>query len=366
MKRILIAILACVMFVPAGAQEQYIFPTKEDGWKKVKPEKYGYDPEKLAEVTDYVINHTHATGMMVIVGGESIYEYGSLIRQSYIASCRKSVLAMLYGKYVENGLIDLKKTIGELGIDDIGGLLPVEKTATVYDLITARSGVYHPASNAGDDLAYAPERGSQKPGKYYLYNNWDFNAAGTAFEIMTGKNIYDVLDEDIAKPIGMQDWDRSLQKKTGDLTVSMHPAYHFIFSTRDMARIGYLMLRKGNWDGQQVISESWVKQITSKVTPMSHMNPASRRDRYSYGYMWWLFDDESEMNDWQYHNGYIARGAMGQFIVVLPEIDMVMAFKTDRIYGRRTKTDDFYKVLDMVVHAKFTGKKAREAKRASD
>lgn len=363
MKRLIITILSCILALPSGAQD-YIFPTKENGWNKVKPEKYGYDSEKFAAVTDYVINHTHATGMMVVVGGESIYEFGSLKRLSYIASCRKSVLAMLYGKYVESGQIDLKKTIGELGMDDIGGLLPIEKTATVYDLITARSGVYHPASNAGDDLAYAPERGSQKPGKLYLYNNWDFNAAGAAFEIMTGKNIYDALDEDIAKPVGMQDWDRSLQKKTGDLTVSQYPAYHFHFSTRDMARLGYLMLRKGNWNGTQVISESWVKEMTTTVTPFDEMNPPKRKDRYSYGYMWWLFDDQSSANDWQYHGGYIARGSMGQFIVVLPEIDMVVAFKTDRVYGRRTETADFYTVLDMVVNAKMSGKKAREAKRA--
>lgn len=355
MKRLQISLLALTLAallpLSLSAKGDLIYPDKEHGWSKAAPEKYGYDSKAFAEVTDYIIKNTAGTGMCVIVGGEMIYQYGSITRQSYIASCRKSVLAMLYGKYVEDGTIDLSRTIGELGMDDIGGLLPIEKTATVYDLITARSGVYHAASNAGDDLAYAPPRGTQKPGQYYLYNNWDFNAAGAAFEIMTGKNIYDVLDEDIAKPIDMQDWDRAMQSKTGDLTVSQYPAYHFIFSTRDMARLGYLMLRNGVWNGQQVISKDWVKKMTSPVTPFSAMQPPHRKDRYSYGYMWWLFDDESEENDWQYHNGYIARGAMGQFIVVLPEIDMVVAFKTDRIYGRRTQTKDFYAVLDMVVHA---------------
>ncbi len=71
---------------------------------------------------------------------------------------------MLYGYWVENGTIDLDATMEDLGVDDIGGLLPIEKQAKVDHLITARSGVYHPASNGGDNLADAPERGSQVPG----------------------------------------------------------------------------------------------------------------------------------------------------------------------------------------------------------
>ena len=51
----------------------------------------------------------------------------------------------------------------------------------------------------------APVRGSQKPGTYNLYSNWDFNALGTIFEKKTGRSIYDAFESDIARPIGMQD-----------------------------------------------------------------------------------------------------------------------------------------------------------------
>lgn len=334
-----------------GKGSPFIYPTDE-GWAKAKPSKYGYDPDKLKEVRKYLIDSTHCTGMTVIVGGESIFRFGSLDRISYIASCRKSVLAMLYGKYVENGTIDLGRTIGELGMDDHGGLLPSEKEATVFDLVTARSGIYHPASNDGDDQAFAPARGSVRHGEQYLYNNWDFNAAGAAFEIMTGKNIFDAFEEDIAIPIGMEDWDRSIHKKSGDLRKSRYPAYHFHLTTRDMARLGYLMLRKGNWNGTQVISENWVKTITSPVTPFRDMYPEKRRDRFSYGYMWWLFADESKLNGWQYHGGYIAQGAMGQYIMVLPELDMVVAFKTDSVYGRRSTKAQLFALMDLIFEAK--------------
>ena len=198
-----------LMLIPANAAKKgkknapAIYPTKEAGWSVAAPEKYGFDSEKLKDVEKFIIKNTNATGVEVIVGGEEIFRYGAVDRLSYIASCRKSILAMLYGKYVENGTINLKETIEDLGIDDLQGLLPIEKKATVYDLITARSGVFHPASNGGDDTDHKPTRGTKKPGNFFLYNNWDFNAAGTVFEMKTGKNIYDALGEDIAIPIGM-------------------------------------------------------------------------------------------------------------------------------------------------------------------
>ena len=88
-------------------------------------------------------------------------------------------------------------TLADLGMTDHGGLLPIEQGATHRDLISARSGIYHAASNAGDNSADAPDRGSQEPGTYFLYNNWDFNAAGGAFELQTGIDIYDALRDDL-------------------------------------------------------------------------------------------------------------------------------------------------------------------------
>lgn len=119
---------------------------------------------------------------MVVDRGRVVFTYGDIEELSYLASVRKSILAMLYGYWVNNGAIDLDATMAELGVDDVGGLLPIERRARVEHLITARSGVYHPASNSGDNLADAPERGSQEPGAYMLYSNWDFNAAVGPFQ----------------------------------------------------------------------------------------------------------------------------------------------------------------------------------------
>jgi CubicO group peptidase (beta-lactamase class C family) len=73
----------------------------------------------------------------------------------------------------------------------------------------------------------SPRRGSQAPGTYFQYQNWDFNAAGAAFEKLTGKDIFDALETDVARPIGMQDVDRARQRKHSALPwrdVFRHPA----------------------------------------------------------------------------------------------------------------------------------------------
>ncbi len=313
---------------PAPAAE--VFPGA--AWERIAtPESVGYSSARLQAVRAWV-QSLDTTAMLVAVGGRSLFEYGDLSHLSYLASVRKSVLAMLYGKYVENGTIPLRKSFGALGMTDVGGLMPQELEATIEDLLTARSGVYHPASNAGDDTASAPPRGSQRHGTYFLYNNWDFNAAGAVFEKLTGRDIYDALETDLARPIGMQDFERSAQKKSGDTSRSQYLAYHMWLSTRDMARLGLLMLREGRWNDQQIISREWVRRITSLVTPLNEMNPPYHRAlgtgaRWGYGYLWWVWDAPNSPGP--FRGAYTGIGAGGQFITVLPELDMVVAHKVD-------------------------------------
>jgi CubicO group peptidase (beta-lactamase class C family) len=255
---------------------------------------------------------------------------------------------MLYGKYVKNGTINLNATLGELGITDHGGLLPAEQKAKVEHLLQARSGVYHEPSNPGsllDNPALVPERGSVKPGTKFLYNNWDFNAAGTVFEKLTGKSVYVAMEEDLALPLGFQDWDISKQRYGGNKSKSIHPAYHIFISTRDMARLGYLMLRKGKWEEKQIIAKDWHKKMIAVSTPAEEVNP---RRQFGYGYMWWIY----QTNEPALKGAYAAHGAMGQYITVIPELDMVIAHKTDAIYGRKTKGRRYQKLVRKVIAAK--------------
>jgi CubicO group peptidase (beta-lactamase class C family) len=335
-----------------GQEPSYVYPGAE--WEHITvPEEVGYSSEILEKVRTYAAA-LETTGLMVVVGGRVLLQHGDVEELSYLASVRKSILAMLYGKYVADGTIDLSITLEELGMDDHGGLLPIERPATVEHLITARSAIYHPASNAGDDTEDAPERGSQRPGQYFLYNNWDFNAAGAAFELMTGRDIYDALQTDLAEPIGMQDFDRAEQRKSGDLERSQYPAYHMWLSTRDMARVGYLMLREGRWEDEQVVPIFWARRIVSVVTPLEEMNPTALRYRdFGYGYMWWVWDGERIHPALK--GGYTGRGAFGQYITVLPALDMVIAHKTAVPPRRQTPWDEYYGILRRLVEARCAG-----------
>lgn len=290
------------------------------------PGEAGFSSTALDSISHYV-RTLNTTGLVVVVDGKILHAQGDVTVLSYVASDRKSILSILYGIVVANGEIDLGVTIGELGIDDLQGLLPIEKEATVYDLITARSGVYHPPSNAGSDVAFAPQRGSQEPGTYFLYNNWDFNVAGAVYEMETERNIYDALQEDLAVPLGMEDFDRDRQRKIGDATMSQYPAYHIWLSTRDMARIGELMLRGGIWDGEQLVPAEWVERSTRAITPLEEMNPDYHRaSTFGYGMMWWSWDGPDVER--VFEGAFTARGAYGQYITVVPELDMVVAHKT--------------------------------------
>jgi CubicO group peptidase (beta-lactamase class C family) len=279
------------------------------------------------------------TAMMVVVGGRTLLTYGDVTHVSYLASGRKSVLSLLYGKYVENGTIRLDRKLSELQFSDVGGLMPREQEATVDHLLAARSGIYHKPSNGGDDTANAPPRGSVAPGSRFIYNNWDFNAAGAIFEKLTGRDIYDALDADLARPIGMEDFDRARQRKSGNADVSQYPAYHVWLSTRDMARVGLLALHDGTWGDRTVVPREWVRRATSLVTPHRETNAAFADsppsvDRWGYGYLFWVWDAENPSDPLK--GAFTAWGVGGQYITVIPQLDMVVAHKTDTGFGQGT------------------------------
>ena len=321
---------------PATAQTAPDFPAKD--WQMVSPESEGYSSKKLEALRAWLAAGP-TTAMVIVVHGHIIFSYGDTAKVSKIASVRKSILSMLYGKYQANKTIDLDKTVDELGLAEADKpFLPIEKTATLFQLLCGRSGIYMLQGNVSPDKdlieASEPRRGSEPPGMYFHYNDWDFNAAGTAFEKATGKNIYDALQSDLAVPIGMQDFDRAKQVKIPH-DGQVHPEYAMYLSTRDMARLGLLMLRNGNWNGKQVIPVDWVQGSTGVWTPFEEMNPPYLRalgapERWGFGLMWWVWDAHPYAGDryfLPFQGAFEARGTAGQCITVLPARDMVLVHK---------------------------------------
>lgn len=308
------------------------FPTAD--WTVADPAAHAFDAPVLNEISELSSGSALAsafTAIQVLSGGELIYSYGAPSDASYyIASARKSLLSMLYGKAVEDGTIDLSETIGHIGLTDVVeegytvGLTEQELTATVQHIIESRSGVYHKASNGGSsDEVNTLTRDQYLPGEHFVYNNWDFNAAGYIYEQKTGKNIFDAFQEQIAIPVGMQDWKRSAQYKSGTTTISKYQAYHFRISCRDLARVGYLMLNKGRWGNKQLISSSWHKEMLTERTNWTEAG----KGLFSYGYMWWLFSPSSTSYTWHLKGAYMAKGSKGNWLIVMPALDCVIVVK---------------------------------------
>jgi len=337
------------------AKEYITYPAGE--WEMMEDvSKFSWSQDKINQLYRYAIDSTNATGIIVIQSGKMLYDYGDTHELSYIASVRKSMLSMLYGKYVENGTIDLDKTLEQMNIDDVGGLLESEKQASILDILQSKSGVFHPASNPGGNEWLFPDRGSKKPGEFFIYNNWDFNVAGYIFEKETGLEIYDAFEKDIANKIEFQQWDRSKQQKSGDTSKSKFEAYHFEMSTRDMARVGYLMLRNGKWKNEQVIPESWIKKSTSKWTSYNEMYKVDPRLKdwpwwkWSQGLMWRIWDSPDISPEFK--GAYTATGNAGQYITIIPSMDLVVALKTKAVYGRRTDKESYELFLNKLFEAK--------------
>ena len=123
----------------------------------------------------------------------------------------------------------------------------MENSATIHDLLTSRSGVFHPAAYETDSMQKKrPLRNSHDPGTFWFYNNWDFNALLTIFNQETKQDFFAQFEEKIAKPIQMERFRLKDTFYHYEHQVSSHPAYLFRMSTLDLARFGLLYLRKGN------------------------------------------------------------------------------------------------------------------------
>ncbi len=298
--------------------------------RHARPEDAGFRADGLAEV-ERMTKDLATTSLMVVRGGRIAWSLGDIAEVSYLASARKSILSMLYGRYVADGTIDLDRSVGDIGIDDVQPLLPIERTAKVRHLLTATSGIYHPQGSPGGSTTGVPARGSREPGTYFYYNNWDFNVCGSVFEKLTGKSVFAALTTDLAGPLGLEDYDQARQRMLGFPDQSRHLAYHLFLSGRDMARLGLVMARGGRWGDRQVIPADWVRESTKLRIPAANLTEGFKDGPLGYGYLWWVPEGRTGA---AWRNAALANGNYGQFILVMPETDTV-------IVHRRSVTDAF-------------------------
>ena len=277
--------------------------------------------EDPAPLVSYI--ETSALGIDAFViheNGTVVFTYGEADVPMNMASTRKSVLSLLYGIAWDRGLIKLDRTLADLDIDESETpLTELERQATIEQLLQARSGVYIPAGAESPEMkASRPKRGQYSPGTHHYYNNWDFNVLGTIFEKETGLRIGDALDMWLAQPLGMEDFNPSHVYFGQKEEVTDYPAYRMFMSARDLARLGTLILQKGEWDDKRIVSEVW---LTKSFTPSSRFEPMKWGfDNNAYGYSWWLNTENSAV---------VAEGWGGQFLYVDREHNMVFVARRD-------------------------------------
>jgi len=318
--------------------EHWTTPTIGPGWSQSALD----DARRYAQTID-------TAAVMIVHRGQPIDQWGDVTARYKCHSIRKSLLSALIGIHVQEGRIDLELTLAELGIDDREGLTERERAATIMDLLTARSGVYHPTHYETERMIrIKPARHSQGPGTWWCYNNWDFNALGTIFEQLVGRSIFDEFRDRIAGPLGMEDYRYDATHRDGEYVhseASTHAAYPFRLSARDLARFGLLYLNSGRWNGRQVIPEKWVRM---SVRPYSLAG-----DRGAYGYMWWVAQQDIHFPQMSVpHGTYSARGARGHYIVVVPERELVVVHRVDSdTPGRTVSSMQFGALLERILAA---------------
>ena len=302
----------------------------------------GFDAAKL-EAARQTWESIPSSAFMVISDGAVVAAWGEFERRFMCHSVRKSFMSGLYGIYWDRGEIELNKTLADLGIDDEPEpLLEAEKRARILDLLKARSGVFHPAAYAG--RTDSRPRGSEGPGRYFAYNNWDFNTVATILMNETGDDAFESFDEHFGQPLQMEDWRLSDGYYHYELDKSKYPAYPFRMSARDAARFGLLYARLGMWGDERILSENWVRRSTALYSIDG--DPATAT--MGYGFYWWILRDAR----FEPYGGYTALGVGNQAIAVFPKLDMVIVNRANTYQGEGTPPPALMDLMDQVIKAR--------------
>jgi CubicO group peptidase (beta-lactamase class C family) len=313
------------------------------------PEEAGWSSEGL-RTARAVYDEIGSDAFLVVFDGAVLVSWGDIERRYMCHSVRKSFLSALIGIYVDEGRISLKKTLEELNIDDVPPLTRQEKEARVVDLLMSRSGVYHTAAYETPSMKERrPLRESHGPNEFWYYNNWDFNTLCAIFEQETGDRIFEAFERRIADPIQMQDFRIMDTYYHLEKQYSIHPAYPFRMSARDMARFGLLYLRQGAWRGRSIVPGEWVTMSRKAYSEVPD------RSGFGYGYLWWVDTNAADRKSGM----YAALGYGGHMIAVLPDENLVIVHRSNTYLNETVGTSEMLRLVDAVLDAKVSPPHAR-------
>jgi len=315
----ILAILA-IVFIPRLLKPEQVsthtyFPTK--GWRTSTPEEQGFDSGKLAEELQALQeNNVNIDSLLIIRNGYVIldayfYPYDNSIPHK-LASVTKSCTTTQIGIAVDQGLIQLDQPMVSFFPDrTIANLDARKKSITIQHLVSNTNG-FESGCLTGDEPTLDAMRSNpdwvqaaldrkmvHEPGTIFCYDSPGMHLLSAILQEATGMTELDFARQNLFEPLGISEvfWQSDPQGYThgwGDLFLKPH----------DAAKIGYLWLNQGVWDGQQIVSAAWVADSIK-----AHSNGGI--DNYGYG--WWVSDDS-----------YYALGRGGQNVKVYPAYNAIV------------------------------------------
>lgn len=281
--------------------------------------KYSFSPEEVKLNTD-----TKTTAFLVFKDDtllfEKYFEQHTPETVSNSFSAAKTVIGLLIGIALDEGKIkSLDEPVGNyvksFQSDD-------KKEITIHHLLQMASGLDWEESSKsplsenaesyyGSDLQGMVDRQKaiSKPGKKFLYQSGNSQTLGFVLIAATGKTISQYAEEKLWRKIGTQaDAHWNLDKKGG-----VEKSFCCLYATaRDFARIGRLILNEGNWNGEQVVSQAYIRQMSSN---RALLTADGIKNRCYANHIWMYNDGEDQI--------YYCRGISGQYIAVIPAKKLV-------------------------------------------
>ncbi|MCR5242207.1 MAG: beta-lactamase family protein [Prevotella sp.] len=248
-------------------------------------------------------------------------------------SVSKTFTATAVGLAIADGKMKLTDKI----IDFFPDKLPAEvsdnlKAMTVRDLLTMSCGhdVEPSGFRGGEETdwvqAFLAHPVVHKPGTFYLYNSLGTYMLSAIVQKVTGEKVVDYLDTRLFQPLHIDKpkWDESPQGINCG-------GWGLYLKTEDLAKMGQLLLQQGEWNGKQIIPAEWVSEMSKKQ--VESVNPGTRMEDAEAKGM------TVETSDWMQGYGYQmwrcrpgcfrADGARGQYIIVVPDKNAVIAITSD-------------------------------------
>jgi CubicO group peptidase (beta-lactamase class C family) len=321
---VLSALLAAANVESARAQnaDPPVWPTKE--WQTSTPEEQGMDSAALAGLVAYGASHDFDSLIVVRHGRivtEAYYAPYTGDLQHEIFSSTKAVIGTLVGIMHQDGLLDrLDHPMLDFFSDRrVANVDDRKKAITVQNLLNMTSGLDWQQGFEGEEeiTPHEMDRSSNwtqfildrpmahAPGEIFYYSNGNPDLVSAIITRLTGKLAEDYARERLFEPLGIANWHWQREPEgltIGDGMLAMLP--------RDMAKIGYLYLRHGQWEGKQLLLPGWADVLNHTLVNMH----ASFDPNLSYSNFMWVFPDK---------HAFMANGLHGQLITVFPDLDVV-------------------------------------------